>query len=544
MQCADRVVVLRDGHMVGALTRAELSPEAMIRLMIGRDLKSLYVPPAAPPGEAVLDIVDARHRHLSGAARSACRCARGEILGLAGLVGSGRTELARAIFGVDRLQRGAIRLDGEPIQLTSPRAAIAQGIYLIPEDRKGCGLLLDVSIAENISLPDLTSYLRLWLVDTARETENAKSQRERLKIRAPDVATSAGALSGGNQQKVVLAKWLSMRPKVMIFDEPTRGIDVGAKQEIYDMLRRLTDAGVAILMISSDMEEVIGVSDRIAVMHEGAISGFLERSQFSEHNVLQLAVGHGSVGEGTRAEERSQPADPDPGGRRRRRLHQSALPVAGNLSNTANQVGLFGIFSIGEACVIIIGGIDLSVGSVFALLGVLFIDLIVNRNVDWVTGLRADDRWRARDRRDPRPARHQDEDPALRGHAVRPFDLSWRRALLHRGFHRRLRLWRELPELGMADRRRTDVFGFPLPHSVIALVIVTAIAWVVLHRSVFGRYLYAVGKNEEAARYSGIRSDRVVISRLRDLRRAHGVRGGPVRDVHALDLAGGAWLLL
>jgi ribose transport system ATP-binding protein len=130
-------------------------------------------------------------------------------------------------------------------------------------------------------------------VDTVRETENAKGQRERLKIRAPDVATSVGTLSGGNQQKVVLAKWLSMRPKVLIFDEPTRGIDVGAKQEIYDMLRRLTDAGVAILMISSDMEEVIGVSDRIAVMHEGTISGFLERSQFSEHNVLQLAVGHG-----------------------------------------------------------------------------------------------------------------------------------------------------------------------------------------------------------------------------------------------------------
>jgi ribose transport system ATP-binding protein len=290
MRCADRAVVLRDGRMVGALTRAELSPAAMIRLMIGRDLKSLYVPPAAPPGEAVLDIVDAVTDTYPERAVS-LQVRRGEILGLAGLVGSGRTELARAVFGVDRLQRGAIRLNGAPIEITSPRAAIAYGIYLIPEDRKGCGLLLDLSIAENISLPDLASYLRLGLVDTARETENAKDQRERLKIRAPDVATAVGTLSGGNQQKVVLAKWLSMRPKVLIFDEPTRGIDVGAKQEIYDMLRRLTDAGVAVLMISSDMEEVIGVSDRIAVMHEGAISGFLERSQFSEHNVLQLAVG-------------------------------------------------------------------------------------------------------------------------------------------------------------------------------------------------------------------------------------------------------------
>jgi ribose transport system ATP-binding protein len=296
MQCADRAVVLRDGHLVGALTRSELSPAAMIRLMIGRDLKSLYVPPAAPPGEAVLDVLDAVTDTYPDSAVS-LKVRRGEILGLAGLIGSGRTELARAIFGVDRLRGGAIRLDGEPILVSTPRAAIAHGIYLIPEDRKGCGLLLDLSISENISLPDLASYLRFFLVDTVRETDNAKSQRERLKIRAPDVMTMAGSLSGGNQQKVVLAKWLSMRPKVLIFDEPTRGIDVGAKPEIYDMLRRLTDAGVAILMISSDMEEVIGISDRIAVMHEGAISGFLERSQFSEHNVLQLAVGQNVLGE-------------------------------------------------------------------------------------------------------------------------------------------------------------------------------------------------------------------------------------------------------
>jgi ribose transport system ATP-binding protein len=291
MQCADRAVVLRDGRMVGALTRAELSPGAMIRLMIGRDLKSLYVPPAAPPGEAVLDIVEAVTETYPERAVS-LSVRRGEILGLAGLVGSGRTELARAIFGVDPLRDGVIRLEGDPIRVANPRAAIDHGIYLIPEDRKACGLLLDVSIAENISLPDLSSYLRFFLVNTAQETENARSQRERLKIRAPDVKTTVGSLSGGNQQKVVLAKWLSMRPKVLIFDEPTRGVDVGAKQEIYEMLRRLTDAGVAILMISSDMEEVIGVSDRIAVMHEGAISGFLDRSQFSEHNVLQLAVGH------------------------------------------------------------------------------------------------------------------------------------------------------------------------------------------------------------------------------------------------------------
>jgi ribose transport system ATP-binding protein len=239
----------------------------------------------------VLDIVEAVTDTYPDRAVS-LSVRRGEILGLAGLVGSGRTELARAIFGVDPLRGGGIKLDGKPICISTPRTAIEHGIYLIPEDRKRSGLLLGVSVAENISLPDLASYLRFWLVNAAREVENADRQRDRLRIRTPDVTTSVGSLSGGNQQKVVLAKWLSMRPKVLIFDEPTRGIDVAAKQEIYDMLRGLTNAGVAILMISSDMEEVIGISDRIAVMHEGAISGFLDRSQFSEHDVLQLAVGH------------------------------------------------------------------------------------------------------------------------------------------------------------------------------------------------------------------------------------------------------------
>ena len=162
----------------------------------------------------------------------------------------------------------------------------------MPEDRKRSGLLLDFAIADNISLPDLPSYAQRlrWSAGGARRPTPRRS-KQRLNIRAPSVATQVGALSGGNQQKVVLAKWLSMKPRVMIFDEPTRGVDVGAKKEIYEMLRGLADAGVAILMISSDMEEVIGVSDRIAVMHEGAISGFLDRADFSEHNVLRLAVG-------------------------------------------------------------------------------------------------------------------------------------------------------------------------------------------------------------------------------------------------------------
>ena len=216
---------------------------------------------------------------------------RGEIVGLAGLVGSGRSELARTIFGIDRPIDGSIAVEGRPLTIRSPRDAIAHGIYLIPEDRKRTGLILEDDITSNISLPNLRQFAVACLPDRSREQATARQQAERLNIRAPSVSSVVGTLSGGNQQKVVLAKWLAMSPNVMLFDEPTRGIDVGAKSEIYSLIRALSDAGVAVLMISSDMEEVIGVSDRILVMHEGRISGELERDQFSEHQVMLLAVG-------------------------------------------------------------------------------------------------------------------------------------------------------------------------------------------------------------------------------------------------------------
>ena len=289
--CSDRVMVLRDGRKVAELAKAEISPEAMVRHMIGRDLKSVYRPPQAAPGAPILEIRGARTpAHPDPGVDIAVR--RGEILGLAGLIGAGRTELARAVFGIEPLTGGIVRLDGRDLAIGSPHDAIAQGLYLVPEDRKGCGVVLDLAIAQNISLPRLADLAHRGLVDRAAETALAEDQAERLRIRAPGVDVPVGSLSGGNQQKVVLAKWLSMSPKAIIFDEPTRGIDVGAKREIYDMLRALADSGVAILMISSDMEEVIGVSDRIAVMHEGRISGTLARPAFSEAAVLRLAVGH------------------------------------------------------------------------------------------------------------------------------------------------------------------------------------------------------------------------------------------------------------
>jgi len=290
IDCADRVVCLRDGKLAGALAREDISHANMIRLMIGRDLRALYTPPAQPPRAGGLQA-----RGLVTAAfpgrQVDLSIQPGEIVGLAGLVGSGRTSLARALFGIDPPLGGAVTLDGNPVRIGSPKDAVAAGIYLAPEDRKQDGLVLDMPISENITLASMPSYCHAGLIDFAAEQRAAAAQAASLHIKAHSTAVAAGTLSGGNQQKVVLGKWLSMAPRVILFDEPTRGIDVGAKGEIYGLMRALADRGVAILMISSDMEEVIGVSDRIVVMHEGRISGTLQRDAFSEKAVLRLAIG-------------------------------------------------------------------------------------------------------------------------------------------------------------------------------------------------------------------------------------------------------------
>ncbi|CAN7386700.1 sugar ABC transporter ATP-binding protein [Rhizobium sp. LjRoot254] len=289
-RCADRVVVLRDGKQVAALDRSQINADTMIRQMIGRDLKTLYRTPKAPPGTPVLELDKIRTSHWPDRAVD-LTVRHGEIVGLAGLVGSGRTELACTIFGLDPPRGGAIRIDGRSTRIDTPRDAIERGIHLIPEDRKRSGLVLDFSIRDNVTLASLSGYARGGLVDVGAENSIAETQRSKLDIRARDVALGVGSLSGGNQQKVVLAKWLSMAPRLLIFDEPTRGIDIGAKNEIYQLMRDLADQGVGILMISSDMEEIIGVSDRVAVMHEGAIAGFLERADLSEPAIMSLAVG-------------------------------------------------------------------------------------------------------------------------------------------------------------------------------------------------------------------------------------------------------------
>jgi ribose transport system ATP-binding protein len=287
---ADRVVVLRDGRNAGTLAGDEISHDRIVKLMVGRDLDRFHTR-AASPGEAgYFRILNLRTRRYPEHATSFDVC-RGEILGIAGLVGAGRSEVAHAIFGVETALEGTILLDGRPINILSPRDAIANGIYLVSEDRRKTGLVLEMAIRENITLPALSGYASAGLIDRAAERRGAQDICSKLNIKAPSIEVKAANLSGGNQQKVVLAKWLSLNPKVLIFDEPTRGVDVGAKAEIYQLMRRITQSGVAIIMISSDMEEILGESDRVAVMHEGAIAGILERNKCSEEAIMRLAVG-------------------------------------------------------------------------------------------------------------------------------------------------------------------------------------------------------------------------------------------------------------
>ena len=288
---ADRVVALRDGKNAGELARGDIGHDKMVSLMVGRDLERFHSDRATVTNPAFFAVQGLRTRRYPAKAVS-FEIGAGEILGMAGLVGAGRSEVARAIFGVEPALAGSIAIDGSiPLAIGSAQDAISHGIYLAPEDRRKTGLISEWPIRENISLPalkrDATGFM---MVNRPREGAVAEARKSALNIKAPSIETRAGDLSGGNQQKVVLAKWLSLEPKVMIFDEPTRGIDVGAKTEIYKLMRALAQKGIAVLMISSDMEEVLNVSDRIAVMCEGDITGCLTREDANEEGVMRLAV--------------------------------------------------------------------------------------------------------------------------------------------------------------------------------------------------------------------------------------------------------------
>jgi ribose transport system ATP-binding protein len=289
-QIADRVVGLRDGQNAGELTKEEISTDSMVRLMVGRNLLKI---PKAPsnPGVARLVVKDLRTRRYPDASVSFTVHA-GEVVGFAGLVGSGRTEIVRALFGVDRPLSGEITIDGKPVKAGQPSSAIQQGILLAPEDRRNQGVLLDLSVEKNINLPSVPRLGSSPLVDEKSSRQRAESQKTSLAVKCATIDAPVSSMSGGNQQKVVLAKWLAMKSSCLILDEPTCGIDVGARAEIYDIMKKLADQGTALLMVSSDMEEVMAQSDRILVFSQGHLAGELSREEATEEAIMKLAVGH------------------------------------------------------------------------------------------------------------------------------------------------------------------------------------------------------------------------------------------------------------
>ena len=284
---ADRVTIMRDGKVVATLPRSDIDEAKLIRLMVGRDITNLYPKPICAIGEVVFRAKDISRRHKLHNCSFEIRA--GEILGFAGLIGAGRTELARAVFGADSIDGGSVWLDGKKIKIKSSADAIAAGIGYLTEDRKKDGLAMTLNIAQNITLANLPTIAEF--IDLAKEKRIAEREREQLKIRTPSVLRKVAVLSGGNQQKVIVARWLETQVRVLFFDEPSRGIDVKAKAEMFELIGKLAVEGRAIVLISSYLPELINMCDRILVLHEGRIAGELKREQFSEEALLALATG-------------------------------------------------------------------------------------------------------------------------------------------------------------------------------------------------------------------------------------------------------------
>ncbi len=289
IEICDRATIMRDGKWIATEEVSSLNREEIIRLMVGRELKEAIPKVAAPVGDPALEV---RHLRRKGVLHDiSFTVHKGEIVGIAGLVGAGRTETARVIFGADPLDSGEILVEGRPVSIRSPQDAIRNGIGFVTEDRKHQGLVLGMSVRENTTIANLGSISRLSFINRPQERGIAEKYRKDLSTKTPTIEQKVQNLSGGNQQKVVLSKWLFTGSKILLFDEPTRGIDVGAKSEIYKLMNELAAQGVAIVMISSELPEVMGMSDRILVMHEGRVTGELSRSEASQERIMTLATG-------------------------------------------------------------------------------------------------------------------------------------------------------------------------------------------------------------------------------------------------------------
>ena len=283
-----RVTVLRDGNYIETLKVADADLETLIKLMVGRDLTDKFPKTQLKKGETVLTV---SNLNKEGVLKDiSFSLDRGEILGIAGLVGAGRTELANVIFGADKYESGQITVKGSVTQFKSPREAIAKGLGFVTEDRKNQGLVLSLSVQHNITLTNVKKVSGKFLLNLKAEKGFANEFCDKLRIKTPNINTPVNNLSGGNQQKVVLAKWLYSQADILIFDEPTRGIDVGAKVEVYQLMNELLKQGAAIIMISSEMPEILGMSDRIIVMKNGSITGEFDRSEATQEKILQCAM--------------------------------------------------------------------------------------------------------------------------------------------------------------------------------------------------------------------------------------------------------------
>jgi rhamnose transport system ATP-binding protein len=288
---ADRVTVLRDGQTIATRDLKDVDRAELVRLMVGRDIHAIFPKRDVPIGEIALEV-----RNLGCRAAGIhditfeVRC--GEILGIAGLVGSGRTELAETLFGLTPADDGVILLRGAEARIDSPAEAIRRKLGYLPEDRRQHGVVMEMPIAANASLANLAAVSRNGLIDYAAERSLARIYVERLRIKTQSIYTETGSLSGGNQQKVAVARWLAIDPEVMILDEPTQGVDIGSKSEIHQIMVDLAEQGMAIVMISSELPEILGMSDRIAVMHGGTIAGILSRAEATQEKILAMALGH------------------------------------------------------------------------------------------------------------------------------------------------------------------------------------------------------------------------------------------------------------
>jgi rhamnose transport system ATP-binding protein len=288
---ADRVTVLRDGSLVATHSMSEVSRQDLIQLMVGRELSAIFPKRNTPVGAVVLEVRRLKARGAKGDGVNLSLRA-GEILGLAGLVGAGRSTLAKTIFGLTPAESGEILLRGKAVSVRDPTEAIGHGIAYLPEDRRRHGIIPQMSVSANISLASLDARVRRGSIDFQNEKETAARYVQRFSIKTPAIFRPVATLSGGNQQKVALSRWLETKPSVLILDEPTQGVDVGAKVEIHALMGELAAQGIAILMISSELPEILGMCDRVAVMHSGDIAGILDRTQATQQEILALALGH------------------------------------------------------------------------------------------------------------------------------------------------------------------------------------------------------------------------------------------------------------